>query len=899
MKVSRCGLLLMCLLWSALINAQPTQTFSNGATGTITDDQAWNLYPLQINSLNSPTLNGNWGLDKVTLNITHTWDADLEVWLRSPDGTEVLLFSGIGGDGDNFTNTALKNNYTNVIGDGGAPFTGNYKPTGDLGLFNNGHSGTGTWYLKIRDNYQQDNGSLGLWSLRFSNAPAETYTPVSSNLPIIKITTENTQSIPDDPKIAAYFRIIYNGPGVRNYVTDTLYNYQGNIGIEQRGSSSAWPSKKSYGFETWDGANYSIDTALLGMPAESDWILSASYWDKTLMRNVLSYNLANQMGHYASRTQYCEVFLNNTYMGVYILMEKIKRNENRVDINKLSESDTTGDELTGGYILKIDKFTGGGGDGFYSAYQPANPTGDAIFYQYEYPNQADINAAQKAYIKSYIDSFENALFSAGFQHPDTGFRKYASERDFLDYMILNEISKNVDGYRLSTYLYKEKTGKLHAGPAWDYDIAWQNANYCEAEIDTGWAYNLNYVCPANAVPAWWERLRKDTLFNQHLYCRWTYLRQTLLHKDSLYNYIDNVALLLDESRQRNFKAWPILGQATWPQPGPIPQNYNAEIQRVKNWIDNRFNWLDQKIYQLAHTPLVVALGNDTTICEGNEVRLFAGDYQAYTWSNGSTGPVEYANQTNNYAVTVTDKFNCLGDDNINVDVLPAPVFSLGADTGFCTGNTIQLVATNGVAYEWNNGDTASTVTVNQPGTYMVVVTAANGCTASDFVTIAEFALPNATIQAIPLTASTYQFNSSSPANFSSVWYFGTGDSSISNNPGYTFTQEGSYLVTHIATSANGCIATDTITVYSYATGIEANNINQLLIYPIPANDKLIVSSTTPIQKTRINDITGRNYMTFAPETSLTTIDISTLATGVYIVEVNISNSIITKRFIKL
>lgn len=898
MKFSRFGILIICLFCSSIAIGQATQTFSNGATGAISDDQLWNLYPVQVNALNNPVLNDNWGFEKITLSINHTWDSDLEVWLQSPDGTEVLLFTGVGGDGDNFTTTGFKNNYTTPIGDGTAPFTGSYKPIGDLGMFNNGQSGIGTWTLKVRDNFQQDQGEVVQWSIRFGTSPSEIYTPQSSNLPIIKITTENNRNIPDDPKVPADFRIIYNGPGIRNYVSDTVYNYQGNIGIEQRGSSSAWPSKKSYGFETWNVANYSIDTSLLGMSAESDWILSASYWDKTLMRNVLSYNLANQMGHYASRTQYCEVFLNNTYMGVYILMEKIKRDNNRVDIDRLDPTDTVGQDVTGGYIVKIDKFTGSGGDGFYSAYPPANPTGDAIFYQYEYPNQSDINTAQKAYIKSYIDSFENALFSPGFQHVDSGFRKYISERDFLDYMILNEVSKNVDGYRLSTYLYKERAGKLHAGPAWDYDIAWQNANYCQAEIDTGWAYNLNYVCPGNAVPAWWERLRQDTLFNQHLYCRWSYLRGNILHTDTIRAYIDGVAALLSESRQRNFKAWPIIGEATWPQPGPIPQSYNEEIQRLKSWINTRFNWLDQQFYQLAHTPLVVSLGNDTTFCEGNQLRLFAGDYQGYLWNSGSAGPLEYATQTGVYAVTVNDKFNCTGSDNINVNVLPVPVVNLGPDTGFCTGSTIQLVAHNGTTYEWNTGDTTAAITINQAGTYIVGATGTNGCTVSDFITITELPLPDATITASPLTGSTYQFSPAGAGAITSVWYFGTGDSSITSNPTYSFPAEGVYQVTHIATDTRGCVSSDTITLNISLNNIEEHNNQFLSIYPNPATDKIVVYSSVLPYQISITDIRGRLYLTVNPQSQFTYLNTSLLPSGIYILAVETDNGTINRRFIK-
>lgn len=726
------------LLWS-----QASQTFNGGGVGVIPDDQQWHYYYLNIPSLNSYPLDTNWGFEKATINITHTWDSDLEVWVGSPDGTEVLLFSGVGGDGDNFTNTAFSNNYTTAIESAAAPFTGNFKPAGDLGMLNNGQTGIGNWYLKIRDSFGQDEGTLTSWSLRFSNDPSIPYPPFSSNLPIIKINTHN-QAIPDDPKIAADFTVIDNGIGQRNYSNDSVYAYHGNIGIELRGSSSGSAPKKSYGFETWDNANNEIDTSLLGMPAESDWILSASYYDKSLMRNVLAYHLANQGGQYASRTRYCEVILNGQYQGIYILMEKIKRDDNRVDIAKLDDDDTTGANLTGGYILKIDKFTGSGGQGWYSNYPPANPSGDAIFFQYEYPKGDEILPQQQTYIQKYVDSFETALFGSGFQDPDTGFRKYFSEKSLIDYMFINEMSKNVDGYRLSTYFYKDKNEKLRIGPAWDFDIAWFNANYCNAYTVNGWAYDLNYVCAGNAVPAWWERLRQDTLFNQHIYCRWSYLRSTVFSNDSLFAFIDSTANYIDEAQQRNFTIWNILGVGTWPEPTPLPQTYAEEVQRLKDWITNRFAWLDLQFSNLSHYSLDVTLGKDTTICSGNSVQLFAGDYDSYEWNTNETTASVYATQSGSYAVTVSDKFNCTGNAAVNINTIPAPDATIQTLLFIDAAVQFASVDTAGSTSTWyfGNGDSS---TLHNPfynyypdyGYFLVthILTDSLGCSSTDTLTV--------------------------------------------------------------------------------------------------------------------------------------------------------------------
>jgi hypothetical protein len=173
--------------------------------------------------------------------------------------------------------------------------------------------------------------SLPTWAQTSGTAPV----PVnftSSDLPIIVITSDST--IVDDPKVEAKMGIIDNGPGQRNALTDPFNNYNGNIGIEIRGSASQSFPKKSYGLETHDASGADADISLLGMPAGSDWILSAVYADKSLMRNVLMYNLAREAGSYASRTRYCELVINGSYRGVYAFMEKLKRGADRINISK-------------------------------------------------------------------------------------------------------------------------------------------------------------------------------------------------------------------------------------------------------------------------------------------------------------------------------------------------------------------------------------------------------------------------------------------------------------------------------------------------------------------------------------------------------------------------------------
>lgn len=421
----------------------------------------------------------------------------------------------------------------------------------------------------------------------------------SSNLPIVIINT-NGQTIPDDPKITADMGIIYNGAGLRNFLTDSYNHYNGKIGIEIRGKSSQSFPMKSYSVELRDAPGASVNQAILGMPAESDWVLYAPYTDKTLMHNFLAYTIGNELGHWAAHCRYVEVVLNNNYVGVYVLLEKLKRGSSRVNIPKLKSTDISGDAVTGGYIFKIDK-EDPGDDGWYSQYAPNNPSGSQrIKFLYEYPKAADIVTEQKNYIKAYTDSFENALKSTTYRDPATGYSKYADLNSFVDYFILNEVSRNVDGYRLSSYFYKDKKskgGKIIAGPVWDYDLGFRNANYCDGSNIDGWAYKFNTVCNGDywLVPFWWERMRQDSNFEAALHCRWKQLRQSTLSIDHLNFIIDSVNTLLSEAQPRHFQRWPILGQYIWPNPLPMATTYAGEVNTLKNWLNSRISWLDDNM----------------------------------------------------------------------------------------------------------------------------------------------------------------------------------------------------------------------------------------------------------------------------------------------------------------
>lgn len=424
-------------------------------------------------------------------------------------------------------------------------------------------------------------------------APVE----LQSNLPIVVINTFGV-SIPDEPKITAHMGIIDNGPANLNNLDDPFNNYDGSIGIEIRGQSTQMFPKKSYGFETRDSAGANLDIPLLGLPRENDWILYAPYTDKSMLRNVVTFDMGRKMGRYCTRTVYCELVINNDYKGVYVLEEKIKKDKNRVDIATLKPEEVSGDGLTGGYIIKVDKLDEGfqyNIDGWLSVPNPPYPNAMNITFQYYYPDAGELVSQQRNYIKNYITTAENTLNSAGFANPEVGYNKYFDAASFVDFMLLCEISKEVDKYRYSTYFYKEKDsdgGKLFAGPAWDFNLGYGNVDYWSPGIDyTGWLYSL--VQPNSwSIMFWWKRLMEDPYFRDLAKTRWVNLRQTKWSNDNITSVIDSILILIDEAKDRNYQRWPILGQYVWPNYDWQYNNYEDEVAYFENFLFNRLDWMD-------------------------------------------------------------------------------------------------------------------------------------------------------------------------------------------------------------------------------------------------------------------------------------------------------------------
>lgn len=414
----------------------------------------------------------------------------------------------------------------------------------------------------------------------------------AGHLPLLIIDTDN-QTIQDANRIVADLKIINNPQGQLNHFFDQeVFSCQ--ISIEIRGNSSQMFPKKSYSFETQKPDSSNLNVSLLGLPQENDWILYGPYSDKTLIRNILTYQLSNEMGNYASRTVVCEVFINQDYKGVYILAEKIKRDKNRVDIDEMDENSVNGDSLSGGYIIGIN-WRGGSDYDWISPVHNYNGNYLDLRYQYEYPEKEVITPEQSYYIKYFMTQFEQMMISSGYNAQSTGYNRVIDAASFIDFFIIQEITNNVDGYRLSTYLFKvrdSKGGKLYAGPIWDFNLGYGNADYGGGWTTYNWALeNPNVI---SAIPFYFKKLREDSNYENLLRCRWDALREQVLDTAKLMHQIDSMAFNLGDAIARNNLRWNVIGNYVWPNYF-VGSSYQEEIDYMKNWIKLRLSWIDDNL----------------------------------------------------------------------------------------------------------------------------------------------------------------------------------------------------------------------------------------------------------------------------------------------------------------
>ncbi|UCD50006.1 MAG: CotH kinase family protein [Phycisphaerales bacterium] len=428
---------------------------------------------------------------------------------------------------------------------------------------------------------------------RHSRIHTERYTFIDSDLqhfssPLPIAVVDTLAGNVANSQVPAYSYFIDTGRGGRASVTGAT-DFAGWAGINVRGKSSEGFAKKQYHFEIWDEDNRDKAVSILGFPADADWVLQGPYSDKSLMRNVLAYQWSRELGRYAPRTRFIELFLNtggtsvsmDDYVGVYVFMEKIKIAPGRVDIAELGPSDNAEPEITGGYIVKKDKYDGG---------EATFTTSTGLNLIHEDPEGADLTQQQRNWIRDYVNAFEAALYGGNFTDSTEGYAAFIDVGSFIDHHIVVELCKNIDGFRLSTYMSKARNGKLSMGPVWDYNLSLGNADYLSGWIPTGWYFDQ---LGNNDYP-WWRRLFEDPEFRLAYADRWFAVRRDLFATERLLGIVDDYAALLDEPQQRNFDRWRVLGRYIWPN-WYIAQTYQEEIDWMKDWLADRLTWMDGQI----------------------------------------------------------------------------------------------------------------------------------------------------------------------------------------------------------------------------------------------------------------------------------------------------------------
>ncbi|HET9193685.1 MAG TPA: CotH kinase family protein [Vicinamibacterales bacterium] len=405
----------------------------------------------------------------------------------------------------------------------------------------------------------------------------------TSHLPIILIHT--FESGPLDAfgtdHVAAALQVLQPQSGTSRIVGRAALDAR--IGIHVRGETSRRFPKKQYAMELRaDGDDTDADRPLLGLPANSDWVLSDPVvYDRALIRNALAFELSNRIGRYAPRTRFAEVFLVDdggdvreaNFLGFFTLIEKIGRAPERVNVSTLPESAAGAPAMTGGFILRIDK----GVPDFSAA---------GRWLQFVYPDPEDMMSPERRpqldFIRTFIDGFGQAARGADFKHPSTGqhYSEFIDVDAWIDHHILNALTKNVDGLRISAYFHKERGGRLAAGPVWDFDRSLgtpYDPRAAEPEEWQTWGGSDYFN------EGWWGLLFRDPDFRSRYRARFKALVHGEFSADNLDRIVDGMVARVGDAADRNLRRWTQFGRQD--------DSHAAEIALLKDFLRRRVAWI--------------------------------------------------------------------------------------------------------------------------------------------------------------------------------------------------------------------------------------------------------------------------------------------------------------------
>ena len=435
-----------------------------------------------------------------------------------------------------------------------------------------------------------------------NNNPIVNFT---SDLPIVILHNNGAGTVSASVDQFVMMQVFEPKNGVASPINAPDFAMRGRF--KRRGSSTEGLEKVSLAVEAWDEYGDDKDLSLLGLPEESDWVFYApNFFEPVMIHNPFMYQLSRDIGRYASRTRFAEVYLNTSggavsssqYWGIYVIEEKIKRDDDRVDIHNLQPEHLNPPEVTGGYLLKIDRSDPGD--------SPFSAAGQSI--NYVDPKGEEIRSAardpQEQYIRNYFNEFGNVLNGANYSDPVNGYAKYIDVPAAIDHHLLNVLAFNVDALRLSTYFYKEREGKIVFGPIWDFDRALgstdgrdSNPFVWRAEWGDRGTDFFNYP--------WWGRMFSDLEFWQRYVDRYQELRRDQFSLASLHGLVDELTGQLNAARPREYDRW------RWGS-----SSYNSEVQHMKNWIADRIQFMDSQFLAAPSAnrePGMVSRGTQVTL----------------------------------------------------------------------------------------------------------------------------------------------------------------------------------------------------------------------------------------------------------------------------------------------
>ncbi len=394
------------------------------------------------------------------------------------------------------------------------------------------------------------------------------FVPTTMNLPEFDITTDNAAPVDSENEY------LTGSISITPQAGSTDAPYKGAMEIKGHGNSTWQLPKKPY------KVKLSSKSGLLGMASGKNWILLANYDDKSLLRDQVAFETSRRLGMaWTPNSRFVELFLNNQYEGNYQLTEEIDIDKNRVNIPEMVTTDVSGKAVTGGYLMEID--TRGDPDDILFR------TSRGVIFDLHDPDPAA--PQQLSYIEGYVQQAEDALYSSDFTDATTGYAQYLDRDSFIDWYLVNEIFKNNDAiFWSSCWLYKDRSGKIFMGPAWDFDTGAGNINYNGNDDPTGWWLRSNPL----TYTQWTKRLFDDPAFAAAVVTRWKQLKTSQF--DTLSTYIDQNAAALQQSQENNFQRWPILGQYVYPN-AEVAGSYQGEVAYLKSWLTQRIAWMDSQL----------------------------------------------------------------------------------------------------------------------------------------------------------------------------------------------------------------------------------------------------------------------------------------------------------------